>query len=241
VAAHLEPEILIVDEVLAVGDAEFQKKAIGKMQDVSKGEGRTVLFVSHNMTSIKTLCKKAVVLENGSLKLIADAETAVGAYLKGYQAGESLIRFNTEHQYKDFRLEEIGIKARGKSFDVPISEEDEVEIHTRIFFKPNNKVQYHITYHLYNELGEAMFAFSNFKSPVSLTTGPNHVIATMPMGFLQSGTFFLSILVVKDKKIVEFFKRDIIHFTVAEGKRELGDYMGREPGYIMPKFEWQLR
>ena len=65
IAAHLEPEILVVDEVLAVGDAEFQKKAIGKMQDVSKGEGRTVLFVSHNMAAVKSLCKTGVVLKNG--------------------------------------------------------------------------------------------------------------------------------------------------------------------------------
>ncbi len=63
VAAHLEPEILIVDEVLAVGDAEFQKKAIGKMQDVSRNYGRTVLFVSHNLGSVKTLCKNCVLLE----------------------------------------------------------------------------------------------------------------------------------------------------------------------------------
>ena len=75
VAAHLEPEILVVDEVLAVGDAEFQKKAIGKMQDVSRGEGRTVLFVSHNMTSIKALCKRGVILENGFLVDDGDVDT----------------------------------------------------------------------------------------------------------------------------------------------------------------------
>ena len=67
VAAHLEPEILVVDEVLAVGDAEFQRKAVGKMQDVAKGEGRTVLFVSHNMGSMQQLCRKGVLLENGSV------------------------------------------------------------------------------------------------------------------------------------------------------------------------------
>ena len=67
VAAHLDPEILVVDEVLAVGDAEFQKKALGKMQDVSRGEGRTVLFVSHNMAAVRQLCKKAVVLDNGQI------------------------------------------------------------------------------------------------------------------------------------------------------------------------------
>lgn len=81
VAAFLEPEILIVDEVLAVGDAEFQKKAIGKMKEVSQGGGRTVLFVSHNMGSIRTLCTRAVVLSQGQLVYSASAEDAVNYYL----------------------------------------------------------------------------------------------------------------------------------------------------------------
>ena len=82
VAAHLDPEILVVDEVLAVGDAEFQKKAIGKMQDVSKGEGRTVLFVSHNMASVRKLCKHGVLLENGSVKATGDVDDIVNLYLE---------------------------------------------------------------------------------------------------------------------------------------------------------------
>ncbi len=81
VAAHLDPEILVVDEVLAVGDAEFQKKAIGKMQDVSKGEGRTVLFVSHNMGSIRQLCRNAIVLEKGRIIHQSEAHSAVDFYL----------------------------------------------------------------------------------------------------------------------------------------------------------------
>ncbi|WMI68461.1 ABC transporter ATP-binding protein [Mangrovimonas sp. YM274] len=82
VAAHLEPEILIVDEVLAVGDAEFQKKAIGKMQDVSKQGGRTVLFVSHNMASIQNLCSKVVILENGMTVFEGDTEKGIQKYLQ---------------------------------------------------------------------------------------------------------------------------------------------------------------
>lgn len=81
VAAHLDPEILVVDEVLAVGDAEFQKKAIGKMQDVSKGEGRTVLFVSHNMTAVKQLCKSGIMLQNGKISYIGTSESAIEKYL----------------------------------------------------------------------------------------------------------------------------------------------------------------
>lgn len=84
VAAHLEPEILIVDEVLAVGDAEFQKKAIGKMQDVSQGEGRTVLFVSHNMETIQNLCTKTLFLEFGKVKSIGKTEEICNLYINQY-------------------------------------------------------------------------------------------------------------------------------------------------------------
>ena len=81
IAAHLEPEILVVDEVLAVGDAEFQKKAIGKMQEVSQGEGRTVLFVSHNMASIQNLCTRTVVMENGTVAFKGDVKDGVDYYM----------------------------------------------------------------------------------------------------------------------------------------------------------------
>jgi lipopolysaccharide transport system ATP-binding protein len=82
VAAHLESEILIVDEVLAVGDAEFQKKCLGKMGDVSKSEGRTILFVSHNMDSIRTLCNKGMVLNNGSILFNGEVDAAINNYLR---------------------------------------------------------------------------------------------------------------------------------------------------------------
>lgn len=86
VAAHLEPEILVVDEVLAVGDAQFQKKCLGKMQEVSKG-GRTVLFVSHNMSAVMNLCNTGILLRNGEVQFAGDIKQAVGAYLE--QAGQN--------------------------------------------------------------------------------------------------------------------------------------------------------
>jgi lipopolysaccharide transport system ATP-binding protein len=82
VAAHLEPEILVVDEVLAVGDAEFQKKAIGKMQDVSKNEGRTVLFVSHNMAAVRNLCSRGIILTHGGISFSGGINYAIQEYLK---------------------------------------------------------------------------------------------------------------------------------------------------------------
>ncbi|NVJ64072.1 MAG: ABC transporter ATP-binding protein [Flavobacteriaceae bacterium] len=94
VAAFLEPEILIVDEVLAVGDAEFQKKAIGKMQDVSRGEGRTVLFVSHNMSAIKELCTRSILLENGMVSNIGFTGDIVNEYLLNNRLSFSFRKLN---------------------------------------------------------------------------------------------------------------------------------------------------
>lgn len=82
VAAHMEPDILIVDEVLAVGDAEFQKKCLGKMDEVTKTAGRTILFVSHNMSAIQKLCSKAILLENGKIKEVGETQKVIDVYLK---------------------------------------------------------------------------------------------------------------------------------------------------------------
>lgn len=96
VAAHLEPEILVVDEVLAVGDAEFQKKAIGKMQDVSQNQGRTVLFVSHNMGAVKSLCGKGLIMKNGFASPIMTAEEAVNRYLEESSSEDLINEFEID-------------------------------------------------------------------------------------------------------------------------------------------------
>ncbi len=98
VAAFLEPEILIVDEVLAVGDAEFQKKAIGKMQDVSTNHGRTVLFVSHNMASIRSLCKKGIVIHDGQISLKGNIDEVINEYLNNNVILENQSKFLAHKQ-----------------------------------------------------------------------------------------------------------------------------------------------
>ncbi|WP_412467664.1 polysaccharide ABC transporter ATP-binding protein [Pedobacter sp. KLB.chiD] len=101
VAAHLESEILIVDEVLAVGDAEFQKKCLGKMGEVSKGEGRTVLFVSHNMEAVTNLCKNGIMLKHGQLDFVGDSSSAVRHYqsnnLNTIESWENTRKLNSPH------------------------------------------------------------------------------------------------------------------------------------------------
>ncbi|CAL65529.1 ABC transporter ATP-binding protein [Christiangramia forsetii] len=98
VAAHLEPEILVVDEVLAVGDAEFQKKAIGKMQDLSTGEGRTVLFVSHNMASISSLCNRLLVLNKGEISYNGDPYEGINNYLNAYNPNKEISLRETDRR-----------------------------------------------------------------------------------------------------------------------------------------------
>lgn len=121
VAAHLEPEILIVDEVLAVGDAEFQKKAIGKMQDISKGGGRTVLFVSHNMAAITSLCKFCILLNNGYIEEKGRVENIIDKYLAVVDTGNS-------YQAKYKRKSDLYIQSAKISFLNQRSMELELEI-----------------------------------------------------------------------------------------------------------------
>ena len=129
VAAHLDPEILVVDEVLAVGDAEFQKKAIGKMQDVSKGEGRTVLFVSHNMASVKSLCKSGVLLENGGLKYMGGIKDTIDLYIG--EGGSS------ENQYfEDLTTAPGNDIIRIKSFEIlPTKPQANIDIESGVKFR----------------------------------------------------------------------------------------------------------
>ncbi len=112
VAAHLDPEILVVDEVLAVGDAEFQKKAIGKMQDVSKGEGRTVLFVSHNMSAVKSLCNDGVVLNNGIISYTGTSEEAINIYLNHTNNNNTKIINNVLLYNSAIKIDNITINGR---------------------------------------------------------------------------------------------------------------------------------
>ena len=100
VAAHLEPDILIVDEVLAVGDAEFQKKAVGKMKDISRDGSRTVLFVSHNMAAVKGLCTRAIVLEHGQLKFDGSVDDALNEYMNIDKAEDFKVVFNEDTDRK---------------------------------------------------------------------------------------------------------------------------------------------
>src|SRR5690554_6603463 len=167
IAAHLEPEILVVDEVLAVGDAEFQKKAIGKMQDVSTNDGRTVLFVSHNMASVQTLCTKAILFKNGSILLEGHTAEVIETYLlepdNNAQGQYVLQREKLDHPTQ---IIEACIQVNNKQTNVVLSGQD-IRFITKYKSKDVGKMG-ELFIGIYNNFGEKVFhlgsIFSNVES-----------------------------------------------------------------------------
>ncbi|MBR1785716.1 MAG: ABC transporter ATP-binding protein [Paludibacteraceae bacterium] len=237
VAAHLDPEILVVDEVLAVGDAEFQRKAIGKMQDVSKGEGRTVLFVSHNMTAVKSLCKKGVILENGKIKAVGEINGIVSAYLRGDNVLENhkVWKGSIEYEKEGFRLLEIGVKKKNAHYSDLIGMDDDILVEVQYqLTKPFE--QFWLGFQLKNEQGNIVFGFRATPEVIPREHNEGHYIQTciIPGHLLNSGSYSLDLLILGGigKHIFDIF--DIISFSVEQKKRSMGEWMSREPGDLVP-------
>lgn len=193
VAAHLDPEILVVDEVLAVGDVEFQKKAIGKMQDVSRGEGRTVLFVSHNMRSIGLLCKHCVLLENGMVASIGETPDIINEYIsKTYEANYNAvdsIEIDSMFHITDLVFEQnnkyVNELEQGNPFSVSFFANNELDYDAELVFNLEVKT----------EDAQSVTCFGNeFQSyPVVIKS---HSRVKIKMGFdevlFKRGEFYLS-------------------------------------------------
>lgn len=243
VAAHLDPEILVVDEVLAVGDAEFQKKAIGKMQDVSKGEGRTVLFVSHNMTSIKALCKRGVILKNGMLIDDGPVDTVVTHYLKGDSDIENYKIWDVpEVKRQGFELMEIGIRKKNSDYNDVMRMDQELELVMR--YRLNHAIDnFWITLHMKNEQGNKIFSFSGGGRCYDKhhEAGEYLQTCTVPANFLNWGNYAIDFMAFQQVNNIECLadEHDIVSFTVANRQVAIGGYMGKEPGDVTPKFDFK--
>ena len=242
VAAHLEPEILVVDEVLAVGDAEFQKKAIGKMQDVSRGEGRTVLFVSHNMTSIKALCKRGIILKNGLLVDDGDVDTVVSHYLRGDSEIDNYKKWNTPQiKNRGFELLEIGVRRKGANFDQVMRMDQDLEVIIRYRLR-EVKDAFWITMHLKNEQGNKVFAFSGGSRCYDKHHEPGEYEQTciIPANYLNWGVYAIDFMAFQKGNTIErlVYEQDLVSFTLGNKQVAVGGYMGREPGDVTPKFDF---
>jgi lipopolysaccharide transport system ATP-binding protein len=238
VAAHLEPEILIVDEVLAVGDAEFQKKCLGKMKDVSSNEGRTILFVSHNMAAVKSLCGRSILLDHGRVAFDGETPRAIDLYLKGDAETSNRRHFGREFDHPEIRLHEIRVCGAGADPDAPLDEHQEIEVHAEFDLK-RNAGRRRLTFMLNTEDGIQLFTFTHKHIGLELRDGYNHLVCSFPAGFLNTGSYYLSMYLLEDVSTTVFKIEDIFTFQVQEGQRKMGGWMGREPGLIKPRFQWR--
>ena len=240
IAAHLEPEILVVDEVLAVGDAEFQKKAIGKMQDVSRGGGRTVLFVSHNMAAIKSLCGRGVILENGNIKDIGQIDPIVSCYLRGNSNIENYEHWEHPTIVGDgFELLEIGVRKKGADYNVVMRVDDELELVVR-YRITRYFPQFHLTFHIKNDMGEKLFSSSGGGSCIDYEhpTGEYEQTCHIPANFFNWGSFSIDLYAVRDRSNGFVIENDLVTFTLVNREQEIGTWLGREPGDITPQFNY---
>jgi lipopolysaccharide transport system ATP-binding protein len=201
IAAHLEPEILVVDEVLAVGDAEFQKKAIGKMQDVSKNDGRTVLFVSHNMASVKQLCSSCILLMNGSISYRGTTDQVINEYLKvNDEVISKSLKNRTDRKgngiakFTDIQL--YSKKIESNQLQVGQNAKFKMQIESSKRF--NNAI---LVFSLYNSFGILITSTStNFvnKDAIPLGKGINTVDCDFESLPLQVGGYYVNLGILAD-------------------------------------------
>ncbi len=211
VAAFLEPEILVIDEVLAVGDVEFQKKAIGKMQDISRGEGRTVLFVSHNMSAIKKLCTRGIVLEKGSVAFEGDANEAVSFYLSNQNSiGSKVVLADRKDRIGNgqFRFKTITFFNSKNEQVNEIMSGEEITIHfeiTKHIAIDYTKLIVSIAFQDINMNTVALLSSDELKSDFSNLTTSNNFSLKIPQFLLRGGKYSIRIVSTYKTTHVENF------------------------------------
>ena len=239
VAAHLEPEILIVDEVLAVGDAQFQKKCLGKMEDVGK-EGRTVLFVSHNMNVINQLCNKSILLSKGQTFLIGKTEDAINIYsnIENKDNGKDLLGGNED-------LEVLSLSCDAENLYI----EDEVTFKIRILIKQEQK-KYHFSIHLLDKNQNLLLASANLPSAsiepdpmfgVFFNKGTYSITCKLPKSLLNTGTYSLNFLILEDMYTIVLELKNVFEFTMMERGEMRKEFSGEWIGAIRPKLFWETK
>ena len=240
VAAHLEQEILIIDEVLAVGDAEFQKKALGKMKDVSKDQGRTVIFVSHNMAAIKSLCNKGILLKNGKIHYQGDVNECIQQYISNFRKVQNHRVWEvSQKEFKDVFLSEASIIGKNKKMEDVLDITDALVFNLKLDSKLNEG-RLDVTLHLKDSSGEKLFSFTSAVVEDGQINSEINYTCEIPANFFNAGRFSLDLFIVKDKREVLYQENDFLEFTMNNKMIELGSYMGNEPGSLHPLFNWSI-
>ena len=239
VAAHLEPDILILDEVLAVGDADFQKKSLGKMREVSQSTGRTILFVSHSMQAVTNLCTKGIWLQNGRMKAIGEASDVVNQYLANTQQsnmfrswltpasapGNDLVRFKKVELVPQLAVPDAPLDIR-----TPLTVQFEL-------WNMSDEVLLSTNLVLFSSSGECIFDV-----PSAAVVCQQGVVAgscTIPGNFLNDGAYFISLYVVKDTSTPLFDYENCLSFELEDYRGEIKWY-GKWWGAVRPLLPFRL-
>ncbi len=241
IAAHLQPEILIVDEVLAVGDAQFQKKCLGKMEEVAS-QGRTVIFVSHNLSAVRHLCSKAIWLDYGVLKEAGDAEEIVRVYLADQMQHSSRQANLERREFENFVLLSSQVNTVEQNhdggyfttsdtlcleFDIEVTNQDAT-------LSPSLVLKNSEGYPAFNSLpGD-----NRDGSVVPFKSGRQVVRCTIPGSLLNTGRYSVDLYVVRDGSRVEHRFDDILSFDIEEARADELSWFGKRIGAVRPVLDW---
>jgi lipopolysaccharide transport system ATP-binding protein len=247
VAAHLDPEILIVDEVLAVGDAVFQKKCLGKMGEVAAKEGKTVLFVSHNIEAVSRLCTQAIFLQNGSLKLFDKVDTVINSYLQLKMGLSSEKIWQKDKAPGNEIVELIYVRAQDENGKV------------RELFNISEPVYISIVYKV-KKSGYVLSAVINFFNERDINVFDLHDVSQqwrkkekeigtycstvkIPENFLSEGLFLIGVAILTPNPFyVHIHEKDVIVSNIVDDLAEnsaRGDFIGHFPGVVRPLMQWK--
>ncbi|WP_299758509.1 ABC transporter ATP-binding protein [uncultured Pontibacter sp.] len=239
VAAHLEPDILIVDEVLAVGDADFQKKCLGKMREVSQSDGRTILFVSHSMQAINTLCDRALWLNKGTMKEIGPSTTVVNKYIASMQ------KLQLQQKWETSSLAPGNDKIRFKQVElIPHLELTEgiIDVRTPLtvkfqFWNLLEEVSINVGLVLFSYSGDCIF---DLLSPATVChKGIVEGECTIPGNLLNDGSYYISLHVARDVSIQLYYFEECLAFDVEDYRGNL-NYFEKWWGAVRPQLPFRL-
>lgn len=242
VAAHLDSEILIADEVLAVGDAEFQKKCLGKMKDVTQ-DGRTVLFVSHSMPAVRSLCDNAVLLQHGKVTMHGKTEDVITKYMSNdleknvsHRIFNPIIKVNNSIILYSFSINKPG-EEPGESIpiDSPIELKTDIEV-----LSIEENMRYDIILQVKDDEGKILFVTRTVDYDEEiLMKGRQFITCHIPGNFFNSGIFYINFLLIENRRNIIFSEPDILRLLLIDSPRSLGVITGRTLGSLKPSFNWK--
>ncbi len=251
VAAHLETEILIIDEVLAVGDVEFQKKCLGKMGDITRGEGRTILFVSHNLPMIASLCTKGIVLDKGKLVFDGLSSTAINYYQNGENLTPGKVSYPDENKRPGDSLAELieaYLVAPSGEVSAELNIAEPFSVKMKYVIKQGSLRNAYPNFHFLDQFGQYVFVTS--PNPIKNDLNPNGGVyeaeCMIPANFFNAGNFSISIAFTADYKgaNTSFYEQNALNFSMIEdldnSPTRIGNYGGAMPGSIRPILDWNI-